>query len=84
MFCNISDSDGFGLMVTYRLTHFHTPNLEMLSHLKTGLDVLNFLTFSNLVIPAVEMSIAMFFHAGFFAGCRVLQVFAGFLQVFRV
>ena len=34
MFCNISDSDGFSLMVTYSLTHSHTPNLEMLSHLK--------------------------------------------------
>ena len=32
----------------------------------------------------LEMSIAMFFHAGFFASFRVLQVFAGFLQVFRV
>jgi len=32
----------------------------------------------------LEMSNAMFFHAGFFAVCRVLQVFTGFLQVFRV
>ena len=27
-----------GLVVTYSLTHSHTPNLEMLSHLKIGYD----------------------------------------------
>ena len=42
------------------------------------------LYFVSLQSSVLEMSIVRFFHVGFFAGCRVLQVFAGFLQVFRV
>ena len=60
-----------------------THNLSVHEGMQYECDQCEFKSTLKVTLRLV-MSNSMFFHAGFFAGCRVLQVFTGFLQVFRV